>query len=56
MAKNIILQDQTYKRLVSIQVDLSALKKRDVDHDDLINFLIDAYVDSTAFSGEHGGG
>lgn len=56
MPKSIVLDDHTHKRLTSVKDDISSAKKRDIDYDDVINFLIDTYVDSNAFSGENAGG
>ncbi|HVX02156.1 MAG TPA: hypothetical protein VHA09_03300 [Nitrososphaera sp.] len=54
--KTLTIDDQTYKRLVSIQRDMSHEKKRDVDFGDVINELINVYHDHLAFSGENAGG
>ncbi|MEO9321134.1 MAG: hypothetical protein ABI361_10710 [Nitrososphaera sp.] len=56
MAHTISLDDQTFKRLTSIVRDLSSEKKADVDYVHAINILIDAYLDSLAFTGENAGG
>ncbi|HXG07651.1 MAG TPA: hypothetical protein VNI77_10040 [Nitrososphaera sp.] len=54
--KTLNIDDQTYRRLVSVMNDMMHLKKRNLDHDDVINELIDAYQDSLRFSGENAGG
>lgn len=54
--KTLNIDDQTYKRLASIMSDMMHSKKRDINHDDVINELIDVYQDSLRFSGENAGG
>ena len=56
MAKTIVLEDNTHKRLLAVKDDISAVKRRDVNFDDIINFMIDVYNESNAFSGEIAGG
>ncbi|HEX7033160.1 MAG TPA: hypothetical protein VF172_09185 [Nitrososphaera sp.] len=54
--KTLNIDDQTYRRLASIMNDMMHSKRRDIDHDDVINELIDVYQDSLRFSGENAGG
>lgn len=54
--KTLSVDDQTYRRLASIMSDIMQTRKRDVNHDDVINELIDVYQDSLRFSGENAGG
>lgn len=54
--KTLTVDDQTYKRLASIQGEMAQEKRHDVDLGDVINHLIDVYQDSMAFSGENAGG
>ena len=54
--KTLTVDDHTYRRLESIMNDMMHEKKRDVDHSDVINVLINAYQDSLTFSGENAGG
>ena len=54
--KTLDVDDQTYKRLNSILVDMMDTRKHDVNYDDVINELIDVYQDSLRFSGENAGG
>lgn len=54
--KTLTIDDQTYRRLASIQSEMSHEKKRDVDLGDVINELINIYHDHLAFSGENAGG
>lgn len=54
--KTLTIDDQTYRRLESIMKDMMHEKKRDVDHSDVINELINAYQDRLTFSGENAGG
>ena len=54
--KTLSIDDQTHKRLTSIKSDMMHAKKHDVNYDDVINELIDAYQDSLRFSGENAGG
>jgi hypothetical protein len=54
--KTLSLDDQTYRRLTSVMNDMMHAKRYDVNHDDVINELIDVYQDSLRFSGENAGG
>ena len=54
--KTLNVDDQTYRRMVSLMNDMMHTKKRDITHDDVINELIDIYQDSLRFSGENAGG
>jgi predicted CopG family antitoxin len=54
--KTLTIDDQTYRRLESIMKDMMHQKRRNVDHSDVINELINAYQDSLTFSGENAGG
>jgi hypothetical protein len=54
--KTLTVDDHTYRRLESIMKDMMHEKKRDVDYNDVINTLINAYQDSLTFSGENAGG
>lgn len=54
--KTLTIDDQTYRRLESIMKDMMHERKRDVDHSDVINELINAYQDRLTFSGENAGG
>jgi predicted CopG family antitoxin len=56
MMKSLSIDDQTYRRLDSIMSDMMHAKKRNINHDDVINELIDVYKDSFRFSGENAGG
>ena len=54
--KTLNIDDQTHRRLTSIMSDMMHTKKHDVNYDDVINELIDGYLDSIRFSGENAGG
>ena len=54
--KTLTIDDHTYMRLESIMKDMMHEKKRDLDHSDVINVLINVYQDHLAFSGENAGG
>jgi len=54
--KTLTIDDQTYRRMISIMSDMMHTKKHDVNYDDVINELIDVYQDSLMFSGENAGG
>jgi predicted CopG family antitoxin len=54
--KTLDIDDQTYKRLISIMDDMMNAKRRDMSYDDVINELINIYQDSLTFSGENAGG
>ena len=54
--KTISIDDQTYRRLTSIMNDIMHTEKRNLNYDDVINELIDAYQDRLALSGENAGG
>lgn len=54
--KTLTVDDHTYRRLESIMNDVMHERKRDVDHSDVINMLINVYQDSLTFSGENAGG
>ena len=52
------IEDQTYKRLTFMLEQIMHDKKRDVNYDDIINELIDAYQENTwgHIGAEAGGG
>jgi hypothetical protein len=54
--KMLSIDEQTYRRLTSIMNDLMHTEKRNINHDDVINELIDVYQDRLALSGENAGG
>jgi predicted CopG family antitoxin len=54
--KTLSVDDQTYRRLASIMNDRMHTEKRNLNYDDVINELIDAYQDRLALSGENAGG
>ncbi len=54
--KKLEVDDQTYKRLMSIMDDMMHSRKRNMSYDDVINELINIYQDSLTLSGENAGG
>ena len=50
------VDDQTYKRLASILSDMMHAKKRDINHDDVINELGNVDQDGLSLSGGNAGG
>ncbi|MFL6373007.1 MAG: hypothetical protein ACJ70P_07735 [Nitrososphaera sp.] len=50
------IEEQTYRRLASITNDMANTEKRNLSYDDVINELIDVYLDRLALSGENAGG
>jgi predicted CopG family antitoxin len=54
--KTLDIDDQTYKRLISIMDDMMHARRRNLSYDDVINELINIYQDSLTFSGENAGG
>ncbi len=50
------IDEQTYRRLVSIMNDMMDAEKRNINYDDVINELIDVYQERLALSGENTGG
>ncbi|MDQ3848504.1 MAG: hypothetical protein M3261_06075 [Thermoproteota archaeon] len=50
------IEEQTYRRLASILNDMVHREKRNLSYDDIINELIDVYLDRLALSGENAGG
>ena len=44
--KTLLIHDQTYARLTSVLEDLMHSTRRDVNYDDIINELIDAYQEN----------
>jgi hypothetical protein len=54
--KMLSIDEQTYRRLVSIVNDKMHTEKRNLSYDDVINELIDVYQDRLALSGENAGG
>jgi predicted CopG family antitoxin len=54
--KTLTIDEQTYKRLMSIRNEMSQEKKRDVDYGEVVNELINIYQDHLTLSGENAGG
>lgn len=54
--KMLNIDEQTYRRLVSIMKDMMDAEKRNINYDDVINELIDVYQERVALSGENTGG
>jgi K+/H+ antiporter YhaU regulatory subunit KhtT len=54
--KMLSIEEQTYRRLASIMNDMVHTEKRNLSYDDVINELIDVYLDRLALSGENAGG
>jgi hypothetical protein len=50
------IDEQTYRRLVSIMNERMDAEKRNINYDDVINELIDVYQECLALSGENTGG
>ena len=56
MVKMLSIDEQTFRRLTSIMNDMMHTEKRNINYDDVINELIEAYQESLALSGENAGG
>jgi len=54
--KMLNIEEQTHKRLVSIMDDMVHKQKRNLGYDDVLNELMDVYLDGLALSGENAGG
>jgi hypothetical protein len=54
--KMLNIDEQTYRRLVSIMNDMMDAEKRNINYDDVINELIDVYQERLALNGENTGG
>ena len=54
--KMLNIDEQTYRRLVSIMNDMMHAEKRNINYDDVINELIDVYQERLALNGENTGG
>jgi hypothetical protein len=52
------IEDDTYKRLTSVMNDVMHYRKKDMNHDDILNELIDVYQESVwgSIGGTVGGG
>ena len=56
MVKMLSIDEQTFRRLMSIMNDMMHTEKRNINYDDVINELIEAYQERLALSGENAGG
>ena len=56
--RSLELEDMTFKRLSTLRADLMEWKKKGMEYDDVINYLIDSFQESTwgHLGGEAGGG
>ncbi len=54
--KMLSVDEHTYRRLASIMNDMMHTQKRNINFDDVINELIDAYKERQGLSGENAGG
>jgi hypothetical protein len=54
----IMIEDTTYKRLESIRTEITHIKKKDINYDDVLNELIDLYQENVwgQLGGTTGGG
>ena len=50
------IDEQTFRRLMSIMNDMMHTEKRNINYDDVLNELIDVYQERLALSGENAGG
>lgn len=53
-----MIEDTTYKRLESIRTEITHIKKKDINYDDVLNELIDLYQENVwgQLGGTAGGG
>lgn len=53
-----MIEDATYKRLESIRAEITHIKKKDINYDDVLNELIDLYQENVwgQLGGTTGGG
>jgi hypothetical protein len=56
LVKMLSIDEQTFRRLRSIMNDMMHTEKRNINYDDVINELIEAYQERLALSGENAGG
>jgi len=54
--KLLSVDEQTYRRLGSIMNDMMHTERRNINFDDVLNQLIDVYLERLALSGENAGG
>ncbi len=54
--RTLSIDEQTHRRLTSIMNDIVHAEKRNLSFDDVINQLIDVYLERQALSGENAGG